>query len=217
MPQPTLPVRITIPFAAADPLRVIPSMMAGGAVTGATNCGATAAGRKSATAAHMMMMSAEAAPTPAAGSTAVAISPALSTSMRRTRGGVGKCTGPATSVTSAPRRAASAASAKPIFPDERLPRKRTGSSASKVGPAVTSTRCPARSGRPLASSSAAAASEITDVARLIGRIADGTVSSHRRTSAGDAHEAGRRPRTVGLGLPGLGAPAPSPQPAGCAR
>jgi tRNA-2-methylthio-N6-dimethylallyladenosine synthase len=48
-------------------------------------------------------------------------------------------------------------------------------------------------------------------------IADGTVSSHRRTRAGDAHEAGRRPRTVGLGLPGLGAPAPSPQTAGCAQ
>lgn len=48
-------------------------------------------------------------------------------------------------------------------------------------------------------------------------IADGAVLSHRRTRAGDAHEAGRRPRTVGLGLPGLGAPAPSPQPAGCAR
>ena len=48
-------------------------------------------------------------------------------------------------------------------------------------------------------------------------IADGTVSSHRRTRAGDAHEAGRRPRTVGLGLPGLGAPSPSPQPAGCAQ
>ena len=37
-------------------------------------------------------------------------------------------------------------------------------------------------------------------------IADGPLASHRRTRAGDAHEAGRRPRTVGLGLPAVGAP-----------
>ena len=36
--------------------------------------------------------------------------------------------------------AAAAASAYPIFPLERLPMKRTGSSASRVGPAVTMTR-----------------------------------------------------------------------------
>lgn len=48
-------------------------------------------------------------------------------------------------------------------------------------------------------------------------IADGPVLSHRRTRAGDAHEAGRRPRTVGLGLPGLGAPATQPVAAGCSR
>ncbi|MGE5694164.1 MAG: tRNA (N6-isopentenyl adenosine(37)-C2)-methylthiotransferase MiaB [Candidatus Sericytochromatia bacterium] len=36
-------------------------------------------------------------------------------------------------------------------------------------------------------------------------IADGPVITHRRTRAGDAHEAGQRPRTVGLGLPRVGA------------
>ena len=46
----------------------------------------------------------------------------------------------------APRRAASAASAKPIRPLERLPTKRTASSGSRVPPAVTSTRMPS-SGR----------------------------------------------------------------------
>jgi tRNA-2-methylthio-N6-dimethylallyladenosine synthase len=46
-------------------------------------------------------------------------------------------------------------------------------------------------------------------------IADGAVLSHRRTRAGDAHEAGVKPKTVGLGLPGLGAPAPQPSVSGC--
>ena len=45
--------------------------------------------------------------------------------------------------TSAPRALASAASAAPMRPDERLPRKRTPSSGSRVPPAVTSTRRPA--------------------------------------------------------------------------
>ena len=35
-------------------------------------------------------------------------------------------------------------------------------------------------------------------------IADAALLSHRRTRAGDAHAAGRRPRTVGLGLPSVG-------------
>jgi tRNA-2-methylthio-N6-dimethylallyladenosine synthase len=39
-------------------------------------------------------------------------------------------------------------------------------------------------------------------------IADARPSSHRRTRAGDAHESGLRPRTVGLGLPAVGAPEP---------
>ncbi|MET0900155.1 MAG: tRNA (N6-isopentenyl adenosine(37)-C2)-methylthiotransferase MiaB, partial [Mycobacterium sp.] len=47
-------------------------------------------------------------------------------------------------------------------------------------------------------------------------IADGPLLSQRRTRAGDAHDSGRRPRTVGLGLPGLGVPAVTPVVAGCA-
>ena len=37
-------------------------------------------------------------------------------------------------------------------------------------------------------------------------IADAPLISHRRTRAGDAHESGRRPRTVGLGVPAVGPP-----------
>ncbi|MDF2822896.1 MAG: miaB [Mycobacterium sp.] len=48
-------------------------------------------------------------------------------------------------------------------------------------------------------------------------IADGPLLTHRRTRAGDAHEAGQRPRTVGLGLPGLGVPVTQPVTAGCSR
>ncbi len=51
-------------------------------------------------------------------------------------------------------------------------------------------------------------------------VADGPVLSHRRTRAGDVHEAGRRPPggagATGLGLPGFGAPEPAPAAAGCA-
>ncbi|GAA1689338.1 tRNA-2-methylthio-N(6)-dimethylallyladenosine synthase [Mycolicibacterium murale] len=46
-------------------------------------------------------------------------------------------------------------------------------------------------------------------------IADGALLSHRRTRAGDAHEAGIKPKTVGLGLPGLGVPAPQASVSGC--
>lgn len=49
-------------------------------------------------------------------------------------------------------------------------------------------------------------------------IADAPLLSHRRTRAGDAHAAGMRPRTgTGLGMPGIGAPAPQPVSTGCAR
>ena len=42
-------------------------------------------------------------------------------------------------------------------------------------------------------------------------IADADISDHRRTRAGDAHEAGRRVTTnVGLGMPGVGAPPARP-------
>ncbi|WP_238887698.1 tRNA (N6-isopentenyl adenosine(37)-C2)-methylthiotransferase MiaB [Mycobacterium sp. IDR2000157661] len=49
-------------------------------------------------------------------------------------------------------------------------------------------------------------------------IADSGVQSHRRTRAGDAHAAGRRPRTgVGLGMPGIGAPAQTSTSSECCR
>jgi tRNA-2-methylthio-N6-dimethylallyladenosine synthase len=49
-------------------------------------------------------------------------------------------------------------------------------------------------------------------------IADSLIDIHRRTRAGDAHAAGQRPRTgVGLGMPGIGAPAEPQVSAGCAR
>ena len=47
-------------------------------------------------------------------------------------------------------------------------------------------------------------------------IADGTPLAHRRTTAGDAHEAGRKPTGVGLGMPGIGAPTAEPAAVGCA-
>ena len=71
--------------------------------------------------------------------TAVCIWRADCTSTRVTPRGVGRCTGPATSVTCAPAARAAAAMAKPILPLERLVMPRTGSMASKVGPALTST------------------------------------------------------------------------------
>ena len=47
-------------------------------------------------------------------------------------------------------------------------------------------------------------------------IADAPLATHRRTRAGDAHEAGQRPRTgVGLGLPRIGAPETAPSSGGC--
>jgi tRNA-2-methylthio-N6-dimethylallyladenosine synthase len=51
-------------------------------------------------------------------------------------------------------------------------------------------------------------------------IADADVLQHRRTRAGDAHEEGRRVtttggKTIGLGLPGIGMPAPKTVSTGC--
>ncbi|WP_245707365.1 tRNA (N6-isopentenyl adenosine(37)-C2)-methylthiotransferase MiaB [Pseudonocardia oroxyli] len=48
-------------------------------------------------------------------------------------------------------------------------------------------------------------------------VSDGGVHTHRRTRAGDAHEAGQRPggAPTGLGLPGFGKPAAEPVAAGC--
>jgi tRNA-2-methylthio-N6-dimethylallyladenosine synthase len=49
-------------------------------------------------------------------------------------------------------------------------------------------------------------------------IADSAIGTHRRTRAGDAHAAGERPRTgVGLGMPGVGAPAEPQMSSGCSR
>ncbi|MCV7405688.1 tRNA (N6-isopentenyl adenosine(37)-C2)-methylthiotransferase MiaB [Mycobacterium marseillense] len=48
-------------------------------------------------------------------------------------------------------------------------------------------------------------------------IADAGLLTHRRTRAGDAHAAGRRPRGTGLGMPAVGPPAGPAQPLGCAR
>ena len=60
------------------------------------------------------------------------------------RGGV-TLMAPAMSVTEAPRSRAASAMAAPILPDERLPMKRTGSSGSRVPPALTTTCRPSRS------------------------------------------------------------------------
>jgi tRNA-2-methylthio-N6-dimethylallyladenosine synthase len=48
-------------------------------------------------------------------------------------------------------------------------------------------------------------------------VADGPLVSHRRTRAGDRHEAGTRPgaAATGLGLPGFGAPPPAAVTVGC--
>jgi tRNA-2-methylthio-N6-dimethylallyladenosine synthase len=48
-------------------------------------------------------------------------------------------------------------------------------------------------------------------------LADGTVLTHRRTRAGDAHSAGKRPGGVGLGMPAVGKPAGRSEPVGCGR
>jgi hypothetical protein len=58
-----------------------------------------------------------------------------------------KSVGPNTKVTSAPWLASSSAMAMPILPLEWLPIKRTGSSGSKVGPAVTRAFWPVRGAR----------------------------------------------------------------------
>jgi tRNA-2-methylthio-N6-dimethylallyladenosine synthase len=46
-------------------------------------------------------------------------------------------------------------------------------------------------------------------------IADSDVLEHRRTRAGDAHEAGTRVKTVGLGMPGIGPAPAAPAATGC--
>src|SRR5215218_691061 len=105
---------------------------------------ATALGRKSATAAAMTTTSESAE----RDRTARAKSSAVSTrSTAIPEASVGRPM-VVTSVTAAPRRAAHSATAYPIFPDDRFPTKRTGSIGSRVPPAVTSMRSPARSPAP---------------------------------------------------------------------
>ncbi|MGB9225891.1 MAG: tRNA (N6-isopentenyl adenosine(37)-C2)-methylthiotransferase MiaB [Mycobacterium sp.] len=48
-------------------------------------------------------------------------------------------------------------------------------------------------------------------------IADAGILTHRQTRAGDAHASGRRPRGIGLGMPGVGLPVSRLEPLGCAR
>ena len=102
---------------------------------------ATARGRKSAGAAAWMTTS-----LPSARESTASHSSAQETmGTNSTPAGAGRETGPETSVTVAPRSRAASAMAKPILPVERLVRKRTGSSISRVGPAVMSRRRPAKS------------------------------------------------------------------------
>ncbi len=114
---------------------------------------AAVTGRKSATAAAKIDTSASGR----CRATASLISTAVSTVTRRGPKGGATEGGPETTVTSAPRRQAAAAIAKPIRPEERLPTYRTGSMGSRVGPAVTRTRRPEKaswrpSARPITSS-----------------------------------------------------------------
>ena len=67
------------------------------------------------------------------------MSRALRTRVTSAPAGGSSGVGPMTSRTRAPRASASAATAKPMRPVDRLPRYRTGSRSSQVGPAVTST------------------------------------------------------------------------------
>jgi len=46
-------------------------------------------------------------------------------------------------------------------------------------------------------------------------IADAGILTHRRTRAGDAHAAGQRPRTIGLGMPAVGPSVEPLEPLGC--
>ena len=96
------------------------------------------AGRKSAGAAAMTRTSA----CGSSRSTAAAMSAVDSTDCTLTPGGGATLSGPATRSTLAPRRHAAAASATPILPLLWFEMNRTGSIASRVGPAVISTRLP---------------------------------------------------------------------------
>ena len=114
-----------------------------------TFTGETRAGLKSATAAAITRASAGRSPARAppniARPSAARSSPVDSIRTTSTSAGSSTSTDPAISVTAAPRSRAASARATPIFPVERLPMKRTGSIGSRVPPAVTTMRRPARS------------------------------------------------------------------------
>ena len=99
------------------------------------------AGAKSATAAAMTRMSAPGAARRTASRIAWAV---VASTTVTPRGGV-TLIAPAIRVTDAPRSRAASAMAAPIFPDDRLPMNRTGSSGSRVPPALTTTWRPSRS------------------------------------------------------------------------
>ena len=98
-------------------------------------------GAKSATAAAMIRMSAAGA----ARSTASRMAAAVVASCTVTPRGAVTLMVPAIRVTLAPRSRAASAMATPILPLLRLPMKRTGSSGSRVPPALTTTCSPSRS------------------------------------------------------------------------
>ena len=127
---------------------------------------AGAFGRKSATAAAMTTTS---APRRVLEHGRLHLGRGLHPDHRRRRGGPGRVV-VVTSTTSAPRSAAASARAWPCFPDDRLEMKRTGSIGSRVPPALTTTRRPARSRRPAPRAgrrpSTASARRLDDVGRL---------------------------------------------------
>ncbi len=121
-------------------------------------------GRKSAGAAAITTASAD----PAADTTASRSSSVVSTRTTLTPAGSGSDTFAATRVTSAPRAAAARARATPCSPEERLPRKRTGSIGSRVPPADTTTVRPARSSEVGSSADAAGQDVLADGEDLVG-------------------------------------------------
>ncbi len=106
-------------------------------------------GVKSAGAAAITITSAS----PARAIIASARSAVVTTATDSTPAGSGRSRFAATTVTSAPRHAAAAASARPMRPDDEFPTNRTGSSGSLVPPALTNTRLPARSRAAITSAS----------------------------------------------------------------
>ena len=162
------------------------------------------AGRKSAGAAAITTASASAA----AATTASRSSAVVSTRTTFTPAGSARSTLAATRVTWAPRAAAVRASATPWRPEERLPRKRTGSRYSRVPPAETTTWRPRRSslGRRRGPRTSSAAAKIS---AGLGQPALAGVGAGQPALGGLEHDDAARAQggDVGLGggvLPHLG-------------